>query len=139
MYRKLRNDLCVLDASDTLSFQQVAESLPGPSTTLPAEIIEYLQGLDPREARQVVGVGHLLMGRYQASKSGAKPPAVEEISQRYKISAREIHEVKRGQAYLGGKQKLKQEVKQEAESTPSKKRKIKSETTTATVSTPPDP
>ena len=117
VYRKLQKDLKVVDAGDVLTFQQVADSLPGPSTKLEAPVVEYLESIDPRDARKAVSVGHLLMARYQSSKTGEKPPSVEDVANRYGISAKELHEVKRGEAYLGGKQK------REAETTPSKRRK----------------
>ena len=134
VYSKLRQNLQLLDAGDTLSFQQVAEQLPGPSTTLAPDLINYLQSLEPRDRRKVVGVGHLLFARVQASKAGEKAPLVEDIANKYKISTRELYEVKRGEAYLGGKQRTKREATS-VETTPKKKAKVKTEPETPAAET----
>ena len=105
VYKRLRKELCLVDASNTVAFQEVAESLLGPSMNLPSQVTEYLTGLEPRDVKKAIGTAHLLMGRLEASKTGAKAPSVEDVANLYGVSAREIYEVKRGTAYLGGNQK----------------------------------
>ena len=123
IYKKLRKNLQYIDAADTETFQEVAEALPGAPSNLPPPVTEYLQSINPRDARRAVSVGHLLLARYNYSKTGEKPPAVEDIAHRYGLSAKEVHEIKRGEAYLGGKQKARKEETAVKEETPTKKRK----------------